>query len=44
MRRDHGGHRLAAHTCRGFLLIAGKSHNITSEKTDAGRRYRIAGK
>jgi hypothetical protein len=30
------------HTCRGFLSVAGKSMKIKSEKTDSGRRYRIA--
>ena len=30
------------HTCRGFLSVAGKTMKITSEKTDAGRLYRIA--
>ncbi len=30
------------HSCRGFLSTASKSFKIISEKTDAGRRYRIA--
>jgi hypothetical protein len=30
------------HTCRGVLSVAGKTVKITSEKTDAGRLYRIA--
>ena len=30
------------HTCRGLLSVAGKTMKLTSEKTDAGRVYRIA--
>ncbi len=30
------------HSCRGFLSIASKTCKIESEKTDSGRRYRIA--
>ncbi len=30
------------HSCRGFLSTASKTVKIVSEKTDAGRRYRIA--
>lgn len=32
------------HSCRGFLSIAGKSMNITSETTNGDRVYRIAPK
>ena len=32
------------HACRGSVSSAGKSFNIASEKTDAGRRHRIAAK
>jgi hypothetical protein len=32
----------AKHTIRGFVSTVGKSYTITSEKTDAGRKYRIA--
>jgi hypothetical protein len=30
------------HTCRGFLSVAGRSMNITSEKNNGSRVYRIA--
>lgn len=33
-----------AHSVRGFISTAGKTYKIASEKTDAGRRYKIAGK
>jgi TusA-related sulfurtransferase len=32
----------AKHTIPGFISTAGKTYSITSEKTDAGRTYRIA--